>query len=256
MRAGMGKLTHRRRPNYATLSPNPPVEAQVSPRGNEGAPGDRFPNCRQEHPKARSEPIHDNTRTSVLSTGGEEESGITAAAGGADDDAAAGGREASVPSAQWAEEAPLATRRDELRAGALAARAPAAPLLLRVNETFRWAGARRDWERLGAGTGTGTGTGGGGGGRGRARKPDARQRRSGSAHQRKGDGWRLAQVPPAPRCARQSSQRAPTHAAASARATSAQLPFRPRPRPGFPLGLLAPLLCNTREPHPEPRARE
>jgi len=163
----MGKLTHRRRPNYATLSPNPPVEAQVSPRGNEGAPGDRFPNCRQEHPKARSEPIHDNTRTSVLSTGGEEESGITAAAGGADDDAAAGGREASVPSAQWAEEAPLATRRDELRAGALAARAPAAPLLLRVNETFRWAGARRDWERLGAGTGTGTG----GGGRGRAREP-------------------------------------------------------------------------------------
>lgn len=92
MRAGTRTLTKRRRPNYATLSPNPPVEAQVSPRGNEGIPGDRFPNCRQEHPKARSEPIHDNTRTSVLSTGGEEESGITAAAGGADDDAAAGGR--------------------------------------------------------------------------------------------------------------------------------------------------------------------
>jgi len=62
------------------------------------------------------------------------------------------GGEVSEPSAQWAvEEAPLATRTSS-RAGALAARAPAVPLLLQVNETFRCAGARRDWERVGAGS--------------------------------------------------------------------------------------------------------
>jgi len=252
MRAGMGKLTHRRRPNYATLSPNPPVEAQVSPRGNEGAPGDRFPNCRQEHPKARSEPIHDNTRMSVLSTVEKKKAELPRWREEPTTTPRRAGGEVSEPSAQWAvEEAPLATRTSS-RAGALAARAPAVPLLLQVNETFRCAGARRDWERVGAGSWDGHGHG-----RRRPREGEradahARQRRSGSAHQRKGDGWRLAQVPPAPRCARQSLQRAPTHAAASARATSAQLPFRPRPRPGFPLGLLAPLLCNTREPIPSP----
>ncbi|PVH65049.1 hypothetical protein PAHAL_2G412000 [Panicum hallii] len=131
------------------------------------------------------------------------------------------------------------------RAGALAARAP--PLLLRVNETFRCAGARRDWERLGAGSWTGTGTGGGG--RGRAREPTRDSDGRGQRIRGRATGGASPRSHPR-RCARQSSQRAPTHAAASARATSAKLPFRPRPRPGFPLGLLAPLLCNTREPSP------
>jgi hypothetical protein len=99
---GTGTLAYRRRANYATLSPNPPVKLRTSRQ--RGCPRRSFPNCRQEHQKARSEPIHDNTRTLVLSTGGEEESGITAATGGADDEAAAGGREASEPSAQWAVE--------------------------------------------------------------------------------------------------------------------------------------------------------
>ena len=159
MRAGMGKLTHRRRPNYATLSPNPPVEAQVSPRGNEGIPGDRFPNCRQEHPKARSEPIHDNTRMSVLSTVEKKKAELPRWREEPTTTPRRAGGEVSEPSAQWAvEEAPLATRTSS-RAGALPARAPAVPLLLQVNETFRCAGARRDWERVGAGSWDGHGHG-------------------------------------------------------------------------------------------------
>nr|CAB3454665.1 unnamed protein product [Digitaria exilis] len=75
------------------------------------------------------------------------------------------------------------------------------PVVGKVHETLRSAGARRDWGRLGVGTGTGTG----GGGRGRERESRRATATVGSEAQRKGDGWRLAQVPPA--LPRQSSQR-------------------------------------------------
>lgn len=124
-----------------------------------------------------------------------------------------------------------------------------------ANEASRSAGARRDWERFGWKLRRGrAGTGGEATAGGSERAQTEPERNSATATVGSEETRRVAPrlVPPA--LPRQCSQRAP-HTASSARKTSAQaaqLPFRPRPRPGFPLGLLVPSVLS---PSPGPLVR-
>lgn len=116
----------------------------------------------------------------------------------------------------------------------------------KVNEESRGAGARRDWERVGWEWELGRADGDGHGRRrprneperGPTRDSDGRGLGVSASEEGWRDGWRLAQVPPAP---------APsvTHGglllARSRDERAAAVPAAPsRPRPGFPVGLFAP----------------